>query len=77
MISCFKWFSTVFERLKPRLCVFSTSSLSKYNTTFLLLLILHLPPRASGGTFNNISLVLTSEVKKVKSDVFSSVDYDC
>jgi len=29
------------------------------------------------GTFNNISLVLTSEVKKLKSDVFSSVDCGC
>jgi len=65
VISCFKWFSTVFERLKPRLRVFSTSSLSKYNTTFLLLLILHLHPSGCGGTFNVISLVF-----RIKQDVF-------
>jgi len=32
----FKWFSTVFGRLKPRLRVFSTNSLSRYNMTFRL-----------------------------------------
>jgi hypothetical protein len=64
VVSCFKWFSTVFERLKPNSRVFSTSSLSRYNTTFLLLFILHSHPSACEGTFNDISLVLTSEVKK-------------
>jgi len=45
MVSCFKWFSNVFERLKPRSRDFSTSSLSKYSTTFLLLLIALTPER--------------------------------
>jgi hypothetical protein len=49
VISCFKLFSTVFERLKPRLRVFSTSSLSKYNTTFLLFFILHSHPSGCKG----------------------------
>ena len=58
MISCFKWFSTVFERLKPNSRVFSTSSLSRYNTTFLLLLILHSHPGECEGKFFVINLVL-------------------
>ena len=79
MISCFKWFSTVFERLKPRLRVFLTSSLSKYNTMFLLLFILHSHPRACKGTFNVISLVLIDPgEKRVKLGcLFSSVDCGC
>ena len=36
MIKCFKWFSKVLLRLKPRDFDFATSSSSKYNTTFLL-----------------------------------------
>ena len=36
--NCFKWFSNVFERLNPSSRVFETSSVSKYNTTFRLLL---------------------------------------
>ena len=34
VIRCFKWFSNVFERLKPNSFDFSTNSLSRYNTTF-------------------------------------------
>jgi len=33
VIRCFKWFSKVLLRLKPRAFDFATSSLSKYNTT--------------------------------------------
>ena len=36
VIRCFRWFSKVFERLKPRDLDFSTRSLSRYKTTFLL-----------------------------------------
>ena len=36
VIRCFKWFSKVFERLKPRDLDFSMRFLSKYSTTFLL-----------------------------------------
>jgi len=36
VISCFKWFSKVLLRLKPRDLDFATRSLSKYKTTFLL-----------------------------------------
>jgi hypothetical protein len=75
VISCFKWFSTVFERLKPRLRVFSTSSLSKYNTTFLLLFILHSHPFVcdGGGRFIVISLVLAAYLfrRRMWLDVFS------
>jgi hypothetical protein len=63
--NCFKWFSNVLLRLKPNSRVFSTNSLFRYNTTFLLLLILHSHPSACGGTFNVISLVL-----RIKQDVF-------
>jgi len=36
VIRCFKWFSNVLLRLKPRDLDFSTSSLSKYKTRFRL-----------------------------------------
>ncbi len=36
VVSCFKWVSNVFERLKPNSRDFSISSLSRYKTTFLL-----------------------------------------
>ena len=36
VIRCFKWFSKVFERLKPRALDFVVRSLSRYNTAFLL-----------------------------------------
>ena len=36
VIRCFRWFPNVLLRLKPRVFDFSTSSLSKYNTTFRL-----------------------------------------
>ena len=36
VIKCFKWFSKVLLRFKPRDFDFATSSLSKYNTTFPL-----------------------------------------
>jgi len=36
VIWCFKWFSKVLLRLKPRDLDFSTRFLSKYNTTFPL-----------------------------------------
>jgi hypothetical protein len=59
VISCFKRFSKVFDRLKPRLRVFSTSSLSRYSATFFLLVILRLHPRACEGVggFFAISLM--------------------
>jgi len=75
VISCFKWFSTVFERLKPRLRVFSTSSLSRYNTTFLLLFIMRLHPRACEGKFNVISLVLKLvTIEDLSVNVISSIE---
>jgi hypothetical protein len=36
VVSCFKWFSNVFERLKPRSRDFSISSLSTYRTRLCL-----------------------------------------
>ena len=39
VIRCFKWFSKVLLRLKPRAFDFATRSLSKYNTKFLLVVI--------------------------------------
>jgi len=57
VISCFKWFSKVFESLKPRSRVFSTSSLPRYSTAFFLLVILCLHPRSREGKFCAASLV--------------------
>ena len=59
--SCFKWFSNVFERLKPNSSVFSTNSLSRYKTTVRLLFILRLRPSGCEGTFSVISLMLVCE----------------
>ena len=46
VIRCFKCFSNVLLRLKPRAFDFSTSSLSKYNTTFPLFPIVFASARA-------------------------------
>ena len=43
--SCFKWFSNVLLRLRPRAFDFSTNSLSRYNTAFLLFDIAFEPAR--------------------------------
>jgi len=39
IIRCFKWFSNVLLRLKPRDLDFSTRSLSKYNTALRFVII--------------------------------------
>ena len=39
IISCFKLFSKVFDKLKPNAREFSTNSLSVYNATFRLFFI--------------------------------------
>jgi len=47
-IRSFKWFSNVLDKLKPRLRDFSTNSLSRYRTTFRLLLIAFAPEAMRG-----------------------------
>jgi hypothetical protein len=50
VIRCFKWFSNVLLRLKPSSFDFETNSLSKYNTTFLLVLIANASEDMRGRT---------------------------
>jgi hypothetical protein len=58
VIRLFKWFSKVLLKFMPRPRDFSTNSLSKYNTTFLLVVIAF-APSGCAGTFFVISLVLS------------------
>jgi hypothetical protein len=67
IIKCFKWFSKVLLRLNPRDFDFSTSSLSKYNTTFLFVVIAFASARKRmdilGYMFGHLSQILTKNKK--------------
>jgi len=73
VVSCFKWFSNVFERLKPNSRDFSTNSLSIYNTRLCLLLIALAPERMRGedlcykfGAFVNWGKVLSNHHQPIE-----------
>jgi hypothetical protein len=66
VVRCFRWFSTVLLRLKPRAFDFSTRSLSKYKTTFRLFDIAFASARKQGRCL----LYVWSFGKKIRHSAF-------
>ncbi len=54
LTKCFKWISNFLERLKPNSRVFLTNLVSRYNTTFRFLVILHSQPLAREGMLGSL-----------------------